>query len=131
MGQVKAYMAAEWISVANTNNEYKPVRDVLVQVLTEKLSKKSPEDIAETAESLLIEDVSELKNISAINLDDGIESTYKIDGDETEAYIMVFDHPALKRLNQLLTLTPDQFEIFCKDILKKLGATAERIGGGK
>jgi len=123
MGEVSADTAAYWLHSDAKNAEYRPLLDVLSEVLVGRLPAKSIEERAELAETLLPGVVISLQRVAIESREDGVEPSFELYADEKTNYLKFVESRATKFLDDLLNLNPKEFEVFCASVLKKMGGT--------
>jgi restriction endonuclease Mrr len=120
---------AIWIEQSATNLEFRPLRDVVQQVLATRLAAVSEESVAELAERLSSSVAIRIENRVAENRADGVVHRIEISTDVTAVYVKALESPELDLLKDLRRLKPARFEHFCADIFRGLRAEASVKGG--
>jgi len=120
---------AEWIVDEATNTEFKPLREVIETVLSFRLQNCSPEERSELAERLMLVVATELEDIVAKDLAEGVTPSFEVSTEGVTAYFRVLEAPEVPVLGKLRNLPADNFEAFCAKILTALGADASVTGG--
>lgn len=129
MGKLNPNKVANWLVENGTNIEYKKLQDVLYDILEQKISKWSEEQIWDFIEEYSDDVARELFRKEDQFRIDGIEPTFDISDEDDIHYISFFDRPEIEFLRKLQSDTPENFEYFCKNLLIKLGGSAEVTGG--
>lgn len=124
MSTPKPQYVANLLVEKGNNIEYKKLEDCLFTIMSEKFASFSEEEIWDYIE-LYQEDIAkELFNKESDSKVDGITLNFDIDETDGDYYIKFFDKPEIKLLRKLQADTPPNFEIFCKEILDKLGGNS-------
>jgi hypothetical protein len=129
MTDPKPYIIANWIADDLRSVDYFSFRDQIQETLKNHMSSWSEEKIAETAEKLESAIFFELGQIADQLLQDGIEPSFQIDGEPGTAYIKSINLEATSELIRLRKKTPEEFELFCSNVLSSLGAVSRNVGG--
>lgn len=129
MAAPSAEIVAEWLLEEASNREFKPIQEVLQTTLLFRMKGNSVDENADLTERITLSVIKELENRAAIDRSDGITSAFEISSEGTTAYFRLLDAPEQPMLLKLKALSPNEFEKFCSDILKQLGATSFTIGG--
>lgn len=128
MGKLKPQNVANWLIEDGTNEEYKKLDDVLYEILDKRMVKWSEEEIWDYIEEYSDDVANELFRKEDEFKINGMEATFDI-SDEDTYYIAFSDRPEIEFLRALQRGTPDNFEHFCKNLLKELGGQADVVGG--
>ena len=120
---------ALWISEEGANTEFRPLRDLITEVLAIRLVEKSEDERAELAESSEPSVVVHLDELSAQNREDGVNPRFEMSVEADTHHVKFLPQPELELLRELRAGTPEQFEVFCKRILDAIGANAIVQGG--
>ncbi|MES2201220.1 MAG: restriction endonuclease [candidate division FCPU426 bacterium] len=129
MGIPNPEIIARWVENDCRQNNFLPLKEVLIGCLTERLKGKSPEEIAEISERSE-EMVSEmLQGIAAEYQQDGILPSFEISPEADSNYYKALPIPEIGFLKKLRAISPEGFEVFCKKILKHFNADATVQGG--
>lgn len=129
MGAPSADIVAEWLLEEASNNEFRPVQEVIQTALSFRMREKSQEENADLSEQIALPVIRELENRAAIDRTEGITPAFEISSEGKTAYFRVLDAPELPALKKIRTIDPKKFEEFCAQILKNLGARSWTIGG--
>lgn len=114
---------AKWVEKYCCSNDWQSLEDAVHESISKALPKVSVEQISDwTEEHLPFVDVL-LRNRSANLLQDGSLPTYELD--ENDPYIRRINQYNTDIAEKLRCIDPFYFEVVCKRILEKLGATAE------
>ncbi len=119
---------ALWVSRDATNVSFRPILDVVGDILAIRLATRSMEDRAEIAEKLSPRIIQSLERIAGESREDGIEPTFELSDEENATYIRVIDSPASQLINRLLARSPADFEAFCARLLTQLGGACKVTG---
>jgi restriction endonuclease Mrr len=111
------------------NPDDKKLAEVVFAFLREKFLSTSDEEILEYIEKYQRDIVKELFIKKDESLIDGVTLNFEIHEDDGDYYIRFFDKPEIRLLRKLQSDTSENFEIFCKQILDRLGGNATVIGG--
>lgn len=125
----KADIIALWISDEGLNTDFKNIRVVSFDVLSSHLTENSKEEISEIVEGAEAQIVQELFKLNDQNISDGVIPRFELFSESDTNYIKFIDRPEVTFLEELRQESPQQFELFCKRVLEKLGATAFVEGG--
>jgi restriction endonuclease Mrr len=117
------YNIALWIIAESENKDIKPIRNIINEILINRLKGTSPDEISDLTEKVNDSVVIELGNIYADDIQDGRSLNFEIIDDE---YIKFSEKSNQKLLDKLYEITPDSFEKFCVLLLKKIGAKEYR-----
>lgn len=128
MANPTADTVAFWITREITTDDFRPLLDLATEILIARLTAKSAEENAELAEQMLPQIVDSLDRMETESLEDGVEPNFKLSAEEGTAYIRARTSAALTFLDQLLALTPTQFEQFCARVLEKMGGNCTVTG---
>jgi hypothetical protein len=129
MSEPSPEAVALWISEEGSNDQFKSLNEVLMEVLSSRLTNLSEEAISEIAEKIEPRVIYELEEQSNQSYADGILSRYNIFLEGSTAYIKFIARPEVALLRRLQDIAPTDFENFCKQVLDKLGAQAFVEGG--
>lgn len=124
MGELSPETLAYWLAQDATNMNYRPLFDVTTDVLATRLPGRSPEQCADLAERLLLKISESLEQIVRDLVEDGVEPSFELSSEESTLYFKALKTEALAFRDNLLKLTPTEFEGFCASLLTKLGADA-------
>lgn len=128
MAELSADTVAYWITQDATNLSYRPLLDVAVEILSVRLSPRSAEECADLAEKLLSRTAESLQRIAIDSVDDGVEPGFELSTDESTHYVRSLQSDAISVRDQLLALSPSEFETFCAKLLTKLGGDSRVTG---
>lgn len=128
MAEVSPDTIALWISRDVANENFRPLLDVSVEVLSSHLRQKSLEECAELAEMGIPRVVPALERIQGDSREDGAEPSFELSLDENTYYIKASPSEASRYVDRLLGLTPGDFERFCSRVLLAMGARSKVTG---
>lgn len=129
MSDPKPFVVARWIGQEIRGTELRPLRTVIESVLTSHLVGKSAEELAEIAEGLDEDVFVALGDVADQDHEQGIEPTFRLEGEINAAYVRADNVRAAEVLSRLRQIEPEEFEGFCTGVLTAIGATARVVGG--
>lgn len=132
--KLSADVVAGWVVARATNIDYRPLENVLIDVLTaefETNSKRefSDEEISDIAEAHMFAVSDALGAIREELIRDGVTPSFEIDFGEPQRFFRVKETPEKVLLDKLVSMNPTGFELFCKRILERMKANAVVQGG--
>lgn len=125
----KPHIIAAWIIENGMNLEFIPLEESIAEVLQTHLRNSSSEEIAEISEMSMLGVRDELYETYGANLKDGIRPCFEISSEDELVYIRFCERPELALLSALKENSSEFFEKFCADVLERLGATSNIVGG--
>ena len=128
MAHPKPDVIAYWIEHDSSDGVAR-MGEVITTVLTGRLPRYSPEEIAELSEQSEQRIITLLRERSTADEKDGITAVYVLEDDGTATYFRRIPGKEIEYLGKLKLLSPGDFEEFCGSILSKMGGTHRVIGG--
>jgi len=129
MARPKPQYIANSLLEYGQNTDFKNLKDITLAFFKAKGFSMSDEEISDYIE----EHVSEIAKQLFIKIDDrkndGVTLNFELEENDGIFYIRFFDKPEMTLLRKLQTDTPENFELFCKKILDKLGGNSSVSGG--
>jgi len=123
------YYIANLIVENGSEPEFTKLELVLQKILSDKLPTFSEEEILDYIEEYNKDIAAELFTKENDNFLDGIESTFDIKEEDGEYYVKFLNKPISEYLKKLQKLPAEDFELFCGNVLTKLGGNSDVIGG--
>lgn len=114
---------AKWIETHLESADWQHLSEAILHAIEKVMPQASIEVKTDLAEEHFgyVEDI--LRNRQALIIEDGSIPSYKLD--DNEPYICLINQRNAKIAAKLRLIDPFYFEVVCKRILEKLGATAE------
>ncbi|MCC6275072.1 MAG: restriction endonuclease [Leptospiraceae bacterium] len=131
MAKPKPDYIIQKISNEYNSLEFKPLREVINNILSSLMEKEPIELVSEYTDDIYDNVLNGLQEIFAQLLDSGTKPRYEISGEGKDYYFKTFDQPELSLLRKLTLMDPKKFENFCAEILNKLGASETKSNGSK
>jgi restriction endonuclease Mrr len=128
MSLPKPQFIANLVVEIGANPEFKKLETVVFETFSSKFPSYSKEAIWDFIEQYLSDIAKELFIKDTDNKKDGITINFEINEDSGNYYIRFFDKPEINLLRKLQADTPENFELFCKKILDKLGGNSTVSG---
>src|SRR5690348_13879512 len=128
MSLPKPQYIANLVVEIGANPEFKNLETVVFEILNSRFPSYSEEAIWDYIEQYLADIANELFIKVTDNKIDGITLNFEINEDIGNYYVRFFDKPEIKLLRKLQADTPENFELFCKKVLDKLGGNSTVTG---
>jgi restriction endonuclease Mrr len=131
MSEPSPFYVARWIADKLREDNFISLRLAIENALhsiTYEASEETITDLAEKCEHLVF---AELGRIAEQLIHDGTEPSFLLDDEPGTAYIKSQNIEAIKTLERIKLLSPENFELFCAGTLEALGAKASQVVGGK
>ncbi len=125
---IPQYIANVLVEIGD-NLEFQKLNQVIFSVIKQKIPSKSDEEVWDYAEQYEGDIAKELFIKTNDNRIDGITLNFNIIEEDDGFYIKFLETPEILLLRRLQGDTSDNFEIFCKKILDKLGGKSSVEGG--
>lgn len=128
MAEISPDTVALWIAQDAVTLSFRPLLDVAIEVLLVRMPGKSPEESADLAEKFLPRISDSLRRVALESIEDGVEPGFELSMEETTHYFRSQATIAQSLRDQLLMLSPSQFEDFCSRLLQRLGGDSRVVG---
>lgn len=129
MSSIKPQFVANKIVEFGTNLEFKKLDEVTFDILKANKYINSEEQIWDYIEQFNSDIARELYIKIEDRKTDGVTLNFELNDESGDYYIKFFNTPELDLLRKLQKNSPQNFEIFCKNILEKLGGLSHVSGG--
>jgi restriction endonuclease Mrr len=129
MALPKPQIVANWVVEDGTNIAYQKLENIVLAILRNRISTISEEACWDYIEEFIEDIANDLFRKENDSQVDAVELHFDISDEDDNYYIKFIDTPEIQFLRTLQKDTPENFEIFCKDLLNKLGGNSNVQGG--